>query len=135
MKGIFKFLISMSLLAIQLGFTGDGMPLKFISSCEMDFNQDGRSDKAFLVEGIPGRELLVLLAKKDGYETFVVSKGKDRMFLHCEAGFEVKETIAINAKGKVYKTPGAYLKLVKPESSSVVYFWSKAGFQEVWTAD
>lgn len=130
-----KIYLFLAVLMIQLGFTGDGMPLKYISSCEIDLNGDGRADKALLVEGIPGRELLVLLAKKDGYETFVVSRGKDRMFLICEVGSEVKETMAGSGKGKIYKTPGSYLKLMKPESSSVAFFWNQSGFQEVWTSD
>lgn len=128
---VFIFLLSLP----AWSYTGDGMPFKFISSCEMDFNGDQKADKAMLIEGLKGRELLALIAKKNGYDTFVVTTGKENMFLNCKVGNEVKETIAGGGKGKVYKTPGAFLELVKPESSAVAYIWNKGSFQEVWTAD
>lgn len=57
------------------------------------------------------------------------------MFLICKQGIEVKETAAGSGKGRLFKTPGAYLELVKPESSAVAFIWNKGSFQEVWTAD
>lgn len=117
------------------GFTGDGMPLKFISSCEIDLNGDSKADKAILIEGLAGRELIALIAKKNGYEAFVVSSGKPHMYLNCKMGAEVKETEAGGGKGKVHKTPGAFLELIKPESSSVAFIWQDKAFKEVWTAD
>lgn len=123
------------LASVSHSYTGDGMPLKYISSCEIDLNGDSKADKAFLVEGLNGRELLVLLAKNKSYETHVVSTGKENMFLSCKLGSEVKETVAGRGKGKTYKTPGAFLELVKPESSSVAFVWNKNSFQEIWTAD
>lgn len=116
-------------------FSGDGMPFKYISSCEMDLNGDSQPDKAILLEGLAGRELIALIAKKTGYDTFVISTGKNHMFLNCKFGPEVKETVAGSGTGKTHKTPGAYLELIKPESSSVAYFWSNGKFKEVWTAD
>lgn len=117
------------------GFSGDGMPFKYISSCELDLNGDQKADKALLIEGLNGRELLALLSKAKGYDTHVVVTGKENMFLTCKIGNEVKETIAGGGKGRVYKTPGAYLELIKPESSAAAFFWSKGSFQEVWTTD
>ena len=38
---------------------GNGMPLKHIDSCELDFNSDDLTDVALLVETIKGRELIV----------------------------------------------------------------------------
>lgn len=134
----FYFLGLVSILcfsSLSQGYTGDGMPFKYISSCEIDLNGDGKSDKALLLEGINGRELLALMAKPKGYEAVVVSTGKENMFLNCKVGAEVKETLAGSGKGKAFKTPGAYLELVKPESSSVAFIWKKDSFQEVWTAD
>lgn len=132
----FLFLICVSLFSLAAwSLSGDGMPFKYISSCEIDLNGDQKPDKALLIEGLNGRELLALTAKKGGYDTFVVATGKEHMFLNCKIGSEVKETIAGGGKGKTYKTTGAYLELVKPESSSVAYIWSKGSFQEVWTAD
>lgn len=117
-------------------YAGDGMPFKYISSCEIDLNGDQKPDKALLIEGLNGRELLALVANKaKGYDTFVVATGKEHMFLNCKIGNEVKETSSAGGKGKTHKAPGAYIELVKPESSTVAYIWSKGSFQEVWEAD
>ncbi len=116
-------------------FTGDGMPFKYISSCEIDLNGDNQADKAILLEGLSGRELIALIAKKKGYDSFVVSAGKKNMFLNCKFGTEVKETVAGSGKGRTYKTPGAFLELIKPESSSVAFVWNKGSFREIWTSD
>lgn len=116
-------------------FSGDGNPFKYISSCEIDLNGDKKADKALLIEGISGRELIVLIATETGYDTHVVSTGKGHMFLNCKFGTKIKETIAGSGKGKEYKVPGAYLELVKAESSAVAYIWQKGSFKEVWTAD
>lgn len=134
MKYALVFLISMFGSAAWT-FTGDGMPFKYISSCEIDLNGDQKADKALLIEGLNGRELLVLTAKARGYEAHVVANGKPHMFLSCKIGSEVKETIAGGGSGKIHKTPGAYLQLMKPESSAVAYVWNKGSFQEIWTAD
>jgi len=118
---------------------GNGMPLKYISSCEMDFNNDEKSDIALLVETSRGRELIVLMNTISEYNAFVVSRGKPNMYLSCHFGKAVKETAAGKGKGEgegeVYKTMGTYIKLTQPEGSSVVYFWNGNGFKEVWTSD
>lgn len=117
--------------------TGTGAPLKYISSCEIDLNHDNAPDIAFLVETLRGRELIVLMRSAQGYTAFTVSKDKSDMQLTCQFGMTVTETLAGKGKGsgKVYKTPGAYIKLTLPEGSSVVYFWNDKGFKEVWTSD
>lgn len=130
---VFVFAVLVSL--TTWGFTGDGMPFKYISSCEIDLNGDQKSDKALLIEGLSGRELIALIANPKGYDTHVVTTGKPHMFLSCKIGNEVTETISGGGNGKVFKAPGAYLTLVKPESSAVAYIWKKNSFQEVWTAD
>ena len=132
----YAFLIFVSLFSLAArSFTGDGMPFKYISSCEIDLNGDNKADKALLIEGLNGRELLALIAKAKGYDAFLVSTGKENMFLNCKFGSEVKETNLGSGKGKTYKTPGAYIELIKPESSAVAYIWFKGSFQEVWTSD
>lgn len=117
--------------------TGDGIPLKYISSCELDFNNDSEPDIALLIETTKGRELIVLMKTATGYNTFVVSREKPNMHLSCHFGKSIKETSAGKGKkeGKVYKTPGSYIQLTQPEGSSVVYFWNGEGFKEVWTSD
>jgi hypothetical protein len=111
------------------------MPLKYISSCELDLNNDGELDITLLVETLNGRELIVLIRKAEGYKAFVLSKDKPNMHLSCHFGKSVKETIAGNRKGRIFKTNGTYIKLTQPESSSIAYFWDNSGFKEVWTGD
>ena len=117
--------------------TGTGAPLKYISSCEIDLNNDGASDIALLVEMLRGRELIVLMRTTQGYSAFEVSTDKPNMHLSCHFGVSIIETSAGKGKGtgKVHNTPGAHIKLTLPESSSVVYFWNAKGFKEVWTSD
>jgi hypothetical protein len=116
---------------------GDGQPLKFISSCEIDLNNDEKSDIALLVETIRGRELIVLMQTITGYDTYLVSKGKPEMYLSCRFGKFIQETSAGKGekKGNIFTTPGTYLELVAPEVSSVAYFWNGKGFTEVSTSD
>lgn len=118
--------------------SGSGLPLKYISSCELDFNNDSKPDVALLVETLRGGELIVLMRTENGYNAFVVLKEKKtNMQLSCNFGESIKETAAGKGEreGKVYKTPGTYIQLTQPEGSSVVYFWNGNGFKEVWTSD
>lgn len=126
--------------SISFSETGSGMPLKYISSCELDFNNDNEPDIAFLVETTRGRELIVLMKTTGGYNAFAVSQekpGKPEMHLSCHFGKFIRETSAGKGKGegKIYKTNGTYIQLAYPEGSSVAYFWTGKGFKEVWTAD
>ncbi len=115
--------------------TGTGMSLKYISSCELDFNNDDKPDIAILLETNRDWELIVLLNVAKGYKAFLVSTGKPNMYLSCHFGKIVKETLAGKEKGRTYKTNGTYLQLTQPEGSSVVYFWDGNRFKEVWTSD
>jgi hypothetical protein len=134
---IYLMIIISGLISVSFAETGTGMPLKYISSCEIDLNDDNEPDIAMLVETIRGRELIVLMRTGNGYNAFVVARDKANMFLSCHFGKYVKETGAGKGgeKRKVYETPGTYIKLTQPEGSSVVYFWTGKGFKEVWTSD
>jgi hypothetical protein len=114
---------------------GDGVPLKYISSCEIDLNNDKQVDIALLVETVRGRELIVLLQTADGYKAYLLMRGKNGMHLSCHFGKNIKETCAGSGTGRVYETPGTYIQLTQPEASSIAYFWDKDGFKEVWTRD
>ncbi len=114
--------------------TGSGDPLKYISSCELDFNNDGQPDIALLVETLLGRQLIVLMRTEKGYNAFIVSRGKQGMHLSCHFGKTIRESNAFS-NPKVYKTPGTYIQLHEPEGASVAYFWNGFGFTEAWTAD
>lgn len=135
---ILYFLIFVSgISSASFAESGTGAPLKYISSCEMDFNMDNVPDIALLVETVRGRELIILMRFADEYKAFTVSTGKPDMQLSCHFGQTVIETSAGkgNGTGKVYKTPGTYIELSQPEGSSVAYFWDGKGFKEVWTSD
>ena len=69
--------------------TGNGDPLKYISSCELDFNNDGQADIALLVETVRGRELL---KTKEGYAAYEVANVPPLMHLSCRFGKLLKET-------------------------------------------
>jgi hypothetical protein len=114
---------------------GSGMPLKYISSCELDLNNDEQADIALLLETTKGRELIVLLAKSNGYEAYLLMRGNDNMHLSCHFGKSVKETCAAGGTGRVYETPGTYIQLTQPEGSSVAFFWERDSFRKVWTSD
>ena len=55
--------------------------------------------------------------------------------MSCVRGRSVRETRASGGSGRVVRTPGAYVELVWPESSSVAFVWYKDHFIEVWTSD
>jgi hypothetical protein len=115
--------------------SGSGTPVKYISSCEIDLNHDNAPDIALLMETMRGRELIVLISRKNGYDAHLVSRGKPDMYLSCHFGKYVKETAASGSKGRLVQTGGTYIKLTLPESSSVVYFWAENRFQEIWVSD
>jgi len=96
---------------------GDGVPLKYISSCQIDVNSDNELDMVILVETARGPELLALIKTAQGYNTYVVSKDKPDMYLSCHYGKMVTETLAGKGKEtrKSYTTPGAYIELKQPE--------------------
>ena len=116
-------------------FMGTGSPFKFISSCELDFNDDDRPDIAMLAETLSGRELIVLLRTATGYESYILEANTKRIDMSCHFGNSVKETTATPGKGIVHKTPGTYIKLAQPESSAVVFFWHTNEFKKVWISD
>jgi len=113
---------------------GDGNPIKYISSCEMDFNGDGERDIALLIESSHGRQLIVMIKTNRGYDSFVVSQDKPEMHLSCHFGATLKESEALGTS-KVFQTPGTYIQLRQPEGGCVAYFWNGCGFTEVWTGD
>jgi hypothetical protein len=83
---IYLMIIISGLISVSFAETGTGMPLKYISSCEIDLNDDNEPDIAMLVETIRGRELIVLMRTGNGYNTFVVARDKANMFLSCHFG-------------------------------------------------
>jgi hypothetical protein len=115
-----------------------GMPVKYISSCEVDLNNDNNLDIAILIETLSKEwQLIVLMKSVDGYKSYLVSKNSPNMYLSCHFGKTINETAAGEGKKeqKIYQTPGTFLKLSQPEGASVAYFWNGDGFTEVWTSD
>lgn len=113
-------------------------PMRYISSCQLDLDNDKNIDIAFLAITNYGWELIVLLYKPDGYKAYVLSKGKENMYLTGHYGSRIKATIAGNGKkqkSKPIKTNGTYLQLHAPEGSAVAYYWGREKFQEVWVSD
>jgi hypothetical protein len=66
-----KYIVCICGVIISIGFyspsfseEGNGMPLKYISSCELDLNNDNQTDIAMLVETVRGRELIILMTEE-----------------------------------------------------------------------
>lgn len=138
-KKVIGFLIIItacwSLTANAGGATGSDNSLKYISSCEIDINNDGMPDIALLVETLTGRQLIALLKTTNGHDGYIVSNDKSGMNLSCRFGKTLEKSMALGPEKKKYMTPGTYLELTLPEGSSVAYFWNGHGFTEVWTSD
>ena len=89
-----------------------------------------------LIESVKGRELIVLLRTKDGYETHVVSPNvPESMYLKCGFGTTLEGHVGEQDSTKVVTIPGAYLEIYEPEGSSVGYYWDGRGFRNIWLAD
>lgn len=115
-----------------------GAPAKLLASCEIDLNGDKQADVVLALETVRGPEVIALLASGNTYRGFVIAKGaRARMRLRCEFGDSVTSTTAGpgNPKPRTVRTPGAYIQLYEPESSSFAYVWTGMNFTEVATSD
>src|SRR5688572_17597185 len=115
-----------------------GRPAKLLASCEIDLNGDKQADLVQAVETVRGPEVIVLLASGDSYRGFVIAKGrKAQLRLNCEFGSTVTTTTAGpgSPKPRTVRTPGAYIELFEPESSSFAFVWTGMGFGEFATGD
>jgi len=114
-----------------------GSPIAFAGGCNIDLNGDGAEDTAILINMGKSYELIVILRLKDGTKSYVLDKSDSMRYLICKNGKEIKETDAGPGKrvGRIYRTNGAYLTLMQPESSEAAYFWSDGAFKEVWLSD
>jgi hypothetical protein len=124
--------------AAPFGSSGAGTPFKYISSCEIDLNDDDRCDLAMLIETIEGRELIVLLRTEAGYEAFLLARKIDENFhLASHFGKTIRDTEAGDDSEvrRQFEVPGAYLTLYQPEGAATAYFWDGIGFTEVWVSD
>lgn len=108
---------------------------KYLAGCEMDLDGDTETDIALLMDTERGRELIVLLRRSGGYTTTVLCQPRERSRLSCRLGLQISETVAGNARGRKFRTPGAFLEIIYPEASSIAYFWNGAEFKSVWTSD
>jgi hypothetical protein len=77
--------------SLSLEAAGTELPMKKVSSCELDLNNDGEADLAFLVDTSKGRELIVLMKTSSGYNAYVVSRDRPGMNLSCHLGKSVVE--------------------------------------------
>jgi hypothetical protein len=114
-----------------------GVPIGFVSGCEIDLNADGVSDSALLIHTSHGYELVVLMRVREQTKSYIVNSSQSKRFLTCEYGKQIRATSIGKGKdkGTIYQTNGTYLLLTQPESSSAAYFWLKDKFKEVWISD
>jgi hypothetical protein len=136
---VFAVAMIMSLPAPVLGqVSAVGGPAKLLASCEIDLNGDKQADLVLAVETVRGAEVIALLASGNTYRSFVIAKGsRAQMRLRCQFGDSVTSTTAGpgNPKPRTVRTPGAYIELYEPESSSFAYVWTGMNFIEVATSD
>lgn len=111
----------------------DGIPVKFTSGLEADFNHDGLNDVAMVLETSEGQQLMVMMNNGNGYKTHILKKLQSNMVLSCYYDRIVKGTTDKNKEYKEYESSGANIKLKQPEGSAVVFFWNGKGFTEIWT--
>lgn len=135
---ILAFLI-ISLTGFQkvYAYSGNGSPLKFISSCEIDLNADFKGDIVFLAETLYGYEVIALIRNNDFFKAYILEKNAKNMLLSCHFGKEIAGTNTgkgVQSKKK-YKINGAYVKLEYLEGAATVFFWDKDKFKKVWVAD
>jgi len=121
------------LFTVAFSQEGIGLPLKYISSCEIDFNKDKRSDIVFLVETLSGYELIALARDKSGYEVSVLSRGNHgtHLQLSCNLGgfvWGIPKQKEGNQQKKRYKTSGVYITLKQPEGAEEAFIWSENHF-------
>ena len=122
------------------GTCGDpeaGQPVGFLGGCEIDLNNDGSVDTAFLIDTSRGYELVVLMNMGRTAKSYHLKTVKSKMHFSCHYGKQLKETDAGpgKKKGRTYQTNGTYLKLTQFEGASSAYFWSGDAFKEIWTSD
>jgi len=129
MKSLILAIMSMA------SFKAYSQDLSILSSCEIDLNADKIVDTAFILQSSEKQELYIILRSKKQSKAFVLSEKVAGMSLQCLKGFSIKETKAGTRKGAIHKTPGAYIHLYQPESSSVAFYWDGENFKEIWTSD
>lgn len=142
MRMVFSIFLLLLFIVFPFGSVGalesDEIILKYVSGCNLDFDQDGKLDIALLVDTRVGvRELIVLVKRESDYKSYILATGNKYMYMSCHFGNEIKETSA--GKGEreniTHRTNGVYLEVKYLEASSVAYFWDYNGFKEVWTSD
>lgn len=141
-RGVLVILLAATLGALLAGTPRaeelEGLPLAYSGGCFLDLDGDGTRDLAMLLETNRGRDLLVLMARGDGYEAYVVRSDVGNLLLTCHWGESVTESPVVAEEGRepqTYEINGTYLRLTLPESSSAVYFWRDGGFIEAVTSD
>lgn len=115
----------------------DGLPLKYISGCEMDLTNDAVLDLAFLMETSKGIQLFVLIKIDDAYSSQVLGSYDSNVNMSCRRGDVLYETRAGkgNKQAAKHKTLGSYVLISQPEGAAVAYYFDGDKFQTVWVKD
>ncbi|MEZ4320771.1 MAG: hypothetical protein R3F61_25035 [Myxococcota bacterium] len=129
--------LGLAFTALAAPWTGDGQPLKYVSSCELDLDQNGAADIVMLVETVRGRELVALLTTDAGFDAHVIERlpASNGMHLRCSLERTLVASVAADNGGEAHETPGGYIELFKPESGSRSFYWRGDGFVTVVTGD
>ena len=112
-------------------------PVKFYKGCEVDFDNNGFTDVAMLVQTTKGVELMVIMKNKSGGRAFLLHEGSGLPRLSCRYKESVNAIVQIVGENK--KAPHTInahvIVMIRPEAATWLYYWEGNGFSELWLSD
>ncbi len=114
-----------------------GTPIKFVEGCEADFDGDGKSDNALLIEDSKAVKLIILLNNNISNSITLFKTDSNLLRLRCVYSSELIGTTAGQGdknKKKIHIN-GKYLMLFQPESSKIAFYWKDGKFNKLWLSD
>ena len=134
---MFPFYIFSELIKEDRKIDEYGIPLKFINGYEIDLNLDKKIDMVIYVQIGEKYTLIAMLNKGEKYEGYILNESErlGRFFTDWQNEVTSKEAGPGQNNAKTYKIPGPCIVFSIPEVSSVVYYWDKGKFNEIWTSD
>ena len=106
-----------------------------------DFNGDGKGDWAGLIRTRGGKiRLVAIYSTRQGYRHRVLQKDFGqagyplRVSVHLQKPGRVRETPTVN-KPKTVRLRRPGISFIYFEKSSVVFYWTRGRFAQLWTSD
>lgn len=118
-----------------------GRPVRFYEGCEADFDGNGFTDVAMLVNTSRGVELIVIMKNMDDGRVFLLFESDEPVSksLHLSCQYEVSVDAIVQVVGENRKSPHTInanvIEMVYPEGAAWIYFWKENGFSDLWLSD